>query len=157
MPGHIQKCTMLLRSDYLIFYCNFRQVNDPDMNQAPKHNNSASDDIDLLLLIERFLLFFKRYKWVFLISMILGLASGFVMYRFLPNIYRSRVVVHSFFLTNQENIEIIENWNSLLGKKEYAELSATLNCPENLFLRLKRSAQEKSKKYFLLLIQRLPG
>jgi hypothetical protein len=99
------------------------------MTDDSKHNNPASDDIDLLLLIERVLFFFRRYLWIFLTATVLGLSSGLFMYNFLPNIYKSRMVAHSFVLTNQEEIKIIENWNALLDRNNYAELSTALNCP----------------------------
>ncbi len=118
------------------------------MNQDSRSSNSASDDIDLLILIERVLLFFTRYKWIFIISIVLGLASGFFMYQNLPKIYRSTMVVHSFVITNQENIRIIGNWNDLLRKKEYEELSSTLNCPKNVFTRVKKITAEEIQKVF---------
>ena len=118
------------------------------MNQDSRHKNAASDDIDLLLLIERVLLFLRAYKWIFLISIALGLAAGYFMYQSLPKVYRSKMVLHSFVLTNQENIGIITNWNDLLRKKEYAELSSTLNCPQNVFTRTKKIAAEEIQKVF---------
>ncbi len=80
--------------------------------------------------------------------MILGLASGICIIAFSPTFTDRELVMHSFFLTNQENIEIIENWNSLLGKKEYAELSATLNCPANLFPKVKKISAGEIQKVF---------
>ena len=118
------------------------------MNQDSRSSNSASDDIDLLILIERVLIFFTRYKWIFIIAIVLGLASGFFMYQNLPKIYRSTMVVHSFVITNQENIRIIENWNNLLRKKEYEELSSTLNCPKNVLTRVKKITAEEIQKVF---------
>src|SRR5882762_2835204 len=102
------------------------------MSAETKKLNTTPDDIDLLLLIERVLLFFRKYKWIFVIAVVLGLLAGTVMYRILPNIYRSRLILHSFILTNQEQIQLVENWNDLLQKKEYATLASALNCNENI-------------------------
>jgi len=106
------------------------------MSAETKHTNATADDIDLLLLFERILIFFRKYKWTFLIASVLGLASGIFVYCVLPTIYGSRLVAHSFLLTNQEHIKIIENWNDLLRKKEYSELSASLevNVTDNAIL-----------------------
>ncbi len=118
------------------------------MSAETKHTNATADDIDLLLLFERILIFFRKYKWTFLIASVLGLASGIFVYCVLPTIYGSRLVAHSFLLTNQEHIKIIENWNDLLRKKEYSELSASLNCPQNLLTRVKKIKADEIQKVF---------
>src|SRR5882724_8301316 len=118
------------------------------MNEETKNQNRASEDIDLLLLVERVLLFFKKYKWIFIIAIIAGLASGYLFYRSLPKIYKSRLIVHSFLLTNQEEIQIIENWNELLGKQEYAALAILFNCRENILYPLKEIKGDEIQKVF---------
>ena len=118
------------------------------MHEQQRHTSSINDDIDLLSLVERTILFFRKFKWVFVICTILGLASGFFMYRYLPTIYQSRMVVHSFLLTNQEQIKILDNWNDLLGKKEYDELAAALHCPKDILPRVKKINAEEIQKVF---------
>jgi hypothetical protein len=118
------------------------------MTVDTKKPDSAPDDIDLLLLLERSLLFFKKYRWVFIIAIVTGISAGIFMYSYLPNIYKSRLIVHSFLLTNQEEIQIVANWNELLKKKEYAELAGAFNCPENIFGKLKQIKAEEIQKVF---------
>jgi|GraSoiStandDraft_4_1057263.scaffolds.fasta_scaffold00100_22 hypothetical protein len=132
----------------LVFIVIFAGSNKIFMSQDPKHNPSVSDDIDLLLLIERSLAFFRRYILIFIIAIVAGLAGGIYMYNYLPKVYRSSMVVHSFVLTNQENIKILDNWNDLLKKREYAELSATLNSPESVFRQTKNIQAEEIQKVF---------
>ncbi|MES1224804.1 MAG: hypothetical protein ABUT20_55450, partial [Bacteroidota bacterium] len=93
------------------------------MSTDTKSPDTQSEDIDLLLLIERVILFFRKFKWVFIIAVILGISAGLFIYRLLPTVYKSRLIVHSFILTNQEEIGIADNWNQLLKKKEYTALS----------------------------------
>ena len=116
------------------------------MNLESKETSRSPDDIDLLLLVERVMLFFRRYFWIFLVAAILGLAVGCFMYKSLPNIYRSRLVVHSYVLTNPEQIQIVAGWNELLQKKEYATLAEKLNCPENIFGSVKRIKADEIQK-----------
>lgn len=118
------------------------------MTEEIKTEPAVSDDIDLLLLIERVVLFFKRYKWVFIAAIIAGLASGIYFYRSLPKIYTSRLIAHSFFLTNQEHIQIIDTWNQLLGKHEYASLTTLFNCSENILHPLKSIKGDEIQKVF---------
>ena len=109
---------------------------------------NTSENIDLLLLIERAILFFKKYKWVFLIAIVLGIALGLFTYRSLPRIYKSRLVLHSNILTNEEEIQIINNWNELLKKKEYNILAATLHCREEIFYSIQQMKAEEIQKVF---------
>ena len=116
------------------------------MSVDSKNTHLTSDDIDLLLLIERSILFFRKYRWVFIIAVVLGLGFGIFVYRSLGKIYTSRLIVHTFILTNQEQIQIVENWSALLGKGEYAALAATFNCREDIFYSLKKLKAEEIQK-----------
>jgi len=115
---------------------------------APAKDTTSSEDIDLLLLLERSLSFFKRFKWLFLIALILGIGAGIYRYKSQPKIYKSRMILHSFLLTNQELIAISDNWNVLLGKGEYASLAQTLNCPESLLGKVKQIKSIEIQKIF---------
>jgi len=70
------------------------------------------------------------------------------MYFSLPRVYKSRLIVHSYLLTNQEEIGIADNWNELLKKNEYAALAAIYNCPENILHQLKQIKTEELQKVF---------
>ena len=89
---------------------------------------TPNDDIDLFQLLEKMILFFRKYKWVFLIAFTLGLASGIFTYGRLPKLYKSRLILHSFTLSNPNFIQIIDNWNSLLKRGEHQSLASIFNC-----------------------------
>ena len=107
-----------------------------------------TEDIDLLLLIERSVLFFRKYKWIFIIAALLGISLGIFGYFAITKTYKSRLILHSFILTNPEQIEIINNWNNLLKKKEYDELAAAFNCNKNIFHRLKQMKVSEIQKVY---------
>lgn len=107
-----------------------------------------SEDIDLLLLIERGILYFKRYAWAFTIAITFGLLLGIFFYRSLPTVYTSRMIVHSFMLANQEEIQIVDNWNRLLKKKEYETLAAVFHCRQDVLTRVKSIKAEEIQKVF---------
>lgn len=107
-----------------------------------------SDDIDILLLLERCLHFFKRYKWIFIIAFIAGIGLGLLRFSTSPKIYSSRMVIHSFMLSNQEYTEIIDNWNNLVKKQEYTTLAEIFNCPESLLHKLKKIEGNEIQKIF---------
>src|SRR5687767_8187630 len=94
------------------------------MSTAPRNIiYQQSEDIDLLLLAERSIGFFKSYKWLFITAAFAGLIAGYLFYRSMPVVYKSRLVVHSYVLTNQEQLQIVNNWNQLLKKGEHAVLA----------------------------------
>lgn len=99
---------------------------------------SINDDIDLLLVIERLLLFLKKNKWIYITAIVLGIATGIFFYVSIPKTYKSRMVVHSFMLANQEEIQLLGGWNKLLSKKGYSELAGIFNCNESLLRKVKK-------------------
>jgi len=92
----------------------------------------ASDDIDLINIVERAFLFFRRYRIAFVIAIVAGIALGCLRYYTSGKIYKSRLILHSSFLTNLEEIEIINYWNELLKRNEYAALAQSFNCNESI-------------------------
>jgi hypothetical protein len=118
------------------------------MTAKVKTTPSESEDIDLLLLIERVLLFFRKYIWVFVIATIAGTLLGLFFYRSMPTVYTSRMVVHSFMLTNQEEIQIVGNWRSLLKKKEHAALAQILGCRPEMLRDVKELKAEEIQKIY---------
>lgn len=85
------------------------------------------EDIDLLALIQRTVIFFQKYKWLFLGATILGLAFGYITYLQMPKVYKSRLILHSFSLSNLDYIQVIDSWNSLVRKGEHAALAETMS------------------------------
>ena len=117
------------------------------MTADQKHAENA-DDIDLFVLIERAIVFFKKYRLVFILFALGGIALGFFFYKTIPRTYKSRMVVHSFTLTNQEEIQVVKNWNELLTKGEHAALSSILNCPAQVLGKVKKLKAEEIQQVF---------
>lgn len=118
------------------------------MQTGAPANIERTEDIDLLLLVERALLFFRRFKWIFIAAIVLGLATGYTFYRIIPKTYRSRMVLHSFLLTNPEQIQIVSNWSQLLREKEFTALSQLLHCPETLLHGVKKIKAKEIQQVF---------
>lgn len=118
------------------------------MTEATKNTGRQDDDIDLLLLLEKSIRFFNRYKWYFIIATFLGAGAGTLLYYKIPTTFESRLVVHSYMLTNQEQIQIANNWNSLLKKKEYPALARLFNCNETLLRKVKKIKAKEIQQIF---------
>ena len=102
------------------------------MTENKTNPEIRSDDIDLIGLLERVYLFFRRFRKVFFIAILAGILLGVIVYFLSPKLYQSKLILHSSYLTNQEEIEIIDYWNQLLQKNERKILNPILDCNEEL-------------------------
>lgn len=110
--------------------------------------NNNSDDLDLIVLFEKLISFLKRFSLILVLFTLFGLAAGLIRFWTTPRKYTSNMVLHSFNLTNLENIEIITNWKELLKKHEYKTLASIFNCDPTIIRKLfKISAEEIQKMY----------
>src|SRR5687768_49904 len=84
---------------------------------------NTPDELDPFSLIEKGLIFLRRYWKPIFIFTLLGLLLGLSNYFFSPRLYASRMLLQSRVLTNREHIEIIETWRELLKKNEHEALA----------------------------------
>jgi len=105
---------------------------------ALKKKEAIEDEIDLITVLERSIHFFKKYLWIYVAAIALGIATGIFFYSTIPKTYKSRMVVHSFMLANQEEIQLVSNWNKLLNKKGYAQLAVLFNCRKDMLRKVKK-------------------
>jgi hypothetical protein len=114
-----------------------------------KPQRTASDDIDLVAFLERGIIFFRDHRLHFLVAAISGILLGLALYFLLPKVYGSRMMLHNnSFLTNSEQIQIIDNWNELLKKKEYEPLVLELGLPESTVKAIKKISAAEVQKVF---------
>ena len=118
------------------------------MNANSHNPGIPPDDIDLLALIERSVLFFRKFRWLFFIAVIAGLLAGFLTWRVLPTVYKSRMIVHSFTLSNQDYIQVIDNWNSALRKGEHEQLATSFGLSRSVIGNVKQMKGNEIQKVF---------
>lgn len=116
----------------------------PLTNPIPHRN----DELDPVYLAGQVLSFLKTYGWILLVAALAGTGAGLYSFFTKPPLYGSRLVLHSVFITNQEQIEIIDNWKSLMAKGEHAQVAMMMNIPEQDLRQLGSiSAKEIQKVY----------
>jgi len=98
------------------------------MSEARPQRTTSEDEMDLISLLERGALFFRRFSVLFIVAGIIGILLGCLIYFTSPKIYKSRMILHSSYLTNMEQIEIIDYWNELLKRDERGTLAQILSC-----------------------------
>ena len=113
-----------------------------------RNSQTRPDDIDLLALLERCIHFFRRNRWIFLTGILVGLLLGFLKYSSLPTIYKSRLILNSSLLSNQNYIQIVTNWNALLKSGEHKTLVDLFNTTDNVLQKVKQIKAEEIQKIF---------
>lgn len=119
------------------------------MNQNYRPSDNNPDEMDLFLLFENALAFFNKYKKIILLSPLLGLFCAIILYFSLPKRYMSDLTLKSFVLTNEEQLQIVDNWNKLLKKNEYAVLASDFGCDSLLLSKVTSLSAEEIQKLFL--------
>jgi len=115
------------------------------------YNNSAEnpDELDLIVLFEKLISFLKRFAKILIGFTLIGIIAGLLLFFSAPRNYPSTLVLHSYTLSNLENIEIIESWEQLLKKREYNELATTLNCSPDILKKISRIKTEEIQKLYV--------
>ena len=96
------------------------------MNESNINSAHNSDELDLIVLIEKLVSFVKRFFFILIVFPVIGILIGFLLFLSTPRKYTSETVLHSFVLTNLENIQIIKNWKDLLRKKRIYHIGGHL-------------------------------
>src|SRR5436309_485413 len=104
------------------------------MNADKPQQSVGQDDVDLVSLLERMILYLRRFWVLYVAAAGTGILLGCLAYVSSPRLYRSRMILHSSYLTNSEQIEIVGYWNELLKRNERPTLAEILHCDENLLV-----------------------
>jgi hypothetical protein len=108
----------------------------------------AQDELDIVHLIAGALRYINHFRVLLLSFAIAGLAAGLCLYFTSPKKSSSKLILHSNLLTNQEGIEVIEEWNDLLAKGQRSTLASIMNSRESTLKKLSHiSAEEVQKVY----------
>ena len=118
------------------------------MSTSHKTSPPPPEDIDILALLERAVIFFRKYKWIFIVAVVVGLGTGYLTYRKLPTVYKSRMIVHSFTLSNEDFIQVIDNYNTLIKKHELEQVSAAFEIPVQVLGKVKQIKSTQIQKVF---------
>jgi hypothetical protein len=118
------------------------------MKDTHINSGNGADELDLIVLVEKLVFFIRRFFMILAGFTVIGVLAALFMFLSTPRKYTSELVLHSFVLTNLENIQIIENWKDLLKKKEYSTLAGIWNCTPDIPKKVtKMSAEEIQKLY----------
>lgn len=147
------KATLFFKTTFCDFYLNlYHTINSVNsqlfMAENQREQENKGDDLDLISLFERLFSFVRRYGLLIAIFTIIGIMLGYASYKSSAKRYASTLLLHSFILTNTEQINIIENWNDLLRNGEYTALGERLHCDPQILKKVSKvTAAEIQKLY----------
>jgi len=119
------------------------------MKDAQINSENSPDELDLIVVVERMVAFINRFFFILIIFPTIGIIAAFVIFLSTQKKYTSELVLHSYILTNLENIQIIENWKTLLRKKEYKTLAGIWNSNPDLVKKVKKLSAEEIQKLYV--------
>lgn len=119
------------------------------MRDAQINSENSPDELDLIVVVERMVAFIKRFFYILIIFPTVGIIAAFLLFLSTQRKYTSELVLHSYILTNLENIQIIENWKTLLRKKEYNTLAGIWNSNPDLAKRVNKISAEEIQKLYV--------
>jgi len=111
--------------------------------------NRQPDELDLINLVQKAISFINRFKFVLFGCLIVGLLMGLYLYKSSPKQYSTRLIVHPWFVSNQDEIAIIDNWKDLLAKGERAQLARLMNCDVRVLEKLSKIGAEEILKTYV--------
>jgi hypothetical protein len=98
---------------------------------------TSNDDVDLIVVLERIERFISGNLKILIATTIAGLICGLLIYYNQPKTYSSTLILRTQVLSNNEEIQILTNWDNLLSNGEYDVLSRMTACPPNVLSKLK--------------------
>ncbi|MBO9199027.1 MULTISPECIES: hypothetical protein [Niastella] len=109
---------------------------------------APADDLDISALLLQAISFLRQYGKLLLIVALLGLLAGFARYLKTPNLYTSSLVLQPKILSEPEQIAVINNWCTLLQKKERPVLAKQFNVAIPLLKKVESITVEELQKSY---------
>lgn len=97
----------------------------PDQGASSREN---PDDLDLLVIARNVFIFFRKNAFRLIISALVGLFCGVILFFSLPKFYTSSLLMESDAISNLEAKAIVENWSSMLKNSGYPILMKDMEC-----------------------------
>ncbi|HEX6428418.1 MAG TPA: hypothetical protein VF008_12055 [Niastella sp.] len=107
-----------------------------------------TDELDVTDIFKNALHFFSHYGKLLLVVALVGTMLGALRFWQTPNMYSSSMVLKPIMLSDPEQIALIENWSTLLKKKEWPELAKQFHVDANLFKKVRSIKTEELQKSF---------
>jgi hypothetical protein len=107
------------------------------MEDQSRYTPTPAGEMDLTDILKKLMAYFRRNRMIFLVSCLTGVVIAAVLYKLMPRVYSSRLVLESSVLNAHEQDEIVSNWDEQLNSRGYAGLAAIFGCTPELVSQIK--------------------
>ena len=109
---------------------------------------TPADELDLSALFQKATSFLRQYGKLLLLVALIGLLAGFIRYWKTPNLYTSSMVLQPTILTEPEQRAVINNWCSLIQKKERPILAKQFNVDLTMLRKVESITADELQKIY---------
>jgi hypothetical protein len=105
-----------------------------------------SDEMDVAALFQNAFHFLRQYGKLLLVVALTGIFVGALRFLTTPNLFASSMVLKPIILSDPEQMALIDNWSTLLKKKEWPVLAQQFQVDASLFKKVRSIKTEELQK-----------
>lgn len=101
------------------------------MNDRSSLQESKTDDLDMVPVMLKAIVFFRRFGKRVIITSLMGMIVGGFLYYTMPRGYKARLVFQSSILSNGQGLRVVTDWANLLSKTNQHLAARVFNMTED--------------------------
>ena len=101
------------------------------MNDRSSLQENKTDDLDMVPVMLKAIVFFRRFGKGIMIASLLGMIVGGFLYYMLPRGYKAKSVFQSSILSNAQGLRVVNDWADLLSKTNQRLAAQVFNMTED--------------------------
>jgi hypothetical protein len=101
------------------------------MNDRSSLRENKTDDLDMVPMMLKAIVFFRRFGRRIVITSLLGMIVGGFLYYSMPRGYKAKSVFQSSILSNGQGLRVVTDWADLLSRNNRPLAAQVFNMPED--------------------------
>jgi hypothetical protein len=101
------------------------------MNDRSSLQENKTDDLDMVPMLLKAIVFFRRFRTRIIIASLLGMVVGGFVYYVMPRGFKAKMVFQSSILSNGQGLRVITDWADLLSRNNQRIAAQTFNMTED--------------------------
>ncbi len=101
------------------------------MNDRSSLQENKTDDLDMVPMMLKAIVFFRRFGTRIVITSLLGMIVGGFLYYSMPRGYKAKLVFQSSILSNGQGLRVVTDWADLLSRNNQPLAARVFNMPED--------------------------
>jgi hypothetical protein len=101
------------------------------MNDRSSSQENKTDDLDVVPMMLKAIVFFRRFGRRIIVVSVLGMIIGGFLYYSMPRGYKAKLVFQSSILSNAQGFRVVNDWADLLSRTNQHLAAQVFNMPED--------------------------